>query len=438
MPVWLIPLLFLIGGFLALMFTGMPVPFAFALVNLVGAFVVWGGGIGLEQLVLSIYDSVTKFSMLPIIMFILMGEIMFQSEVAHHMLDTLKITIGRLPGRLALVTVVGAALFSTLSGSTMGTTAMLGDVLVPEMERQGYKKPMTLGPIIGSGGLAMMIPPTGLGVLLATIAEVSIGRFLIAIIVPGVLLALLYSTYVVVRCQLQPHLTPAHEIVHVSLSEKVVLYLKYVLPLGSIIFVVLGFIFLGVATPSQSAALGTIATFFLAAAYKGMNWQRFKNAVGGTTRVGGSILLILTGSTAFSQLLSFTGATRGLVNTVLNLPFPPLLIITSMIVVVLILGCIMDPPSIMMITLPVFMPIVDSLGFDSILFAVTILLAIEMGQTTPPFGMILFVMKGVAPSGTTMGDIYRAGLPFLACDLLLVMLMLSFPPIVLWLPNTMR
>ena len=435
---WLMPLVIIIGGFLVLMFMGMPIAFAFIMINVGGALLIWGGVPGMMQLILSIYESVTSFTIMPIIYFSLLGEVMFISGIAPRMIDAISKTLGRLPGRLSLVTVAGAALLSTMSGASIGTTALLGDVFLPEMEKRGYKKPMTLGPILGSGGLAMMIPPTGLGILLAALAQVSVGRFLIAIFIPGILLAVFYGAYVIIRCILQPDLTPTLDTVGLSIVEKIKLNFKYVLPMGLIIFLVLGLIFLGIATPSQSAAMGVIGAVFLAAVYKGLSLAMLKKAVKSTVLISGMVLIIMSAASAFSQLLAFTGASRGLIAAALQLSVDPLFIIVIMLIVALIMGTFMNPVSIMMITIPIYMPIVNRLGFDGIWFSAMLLLVMEMGQSTPPFGILLFVMKGVAPPGTSMMDIYKAGLPFLGCDLALLALMLFLPPIVLWLPAFMN
>jgi len=191
------------------------------------------------------------------------------------MMDALDKWLGRLPGRLSLLAVVGGSLFGTLSGSSMAGAAMLGSVLVPEMEKRGYKSQMSIGPILGSGGLAIMIPPSILGVLLAAVGLFSVGDFLIAIIIPGLLMALCYGSYIILRSLIQPHLAPTYDVAHVSLKEKLSLTLKYILPLGAIVFLVVGLIFLGVATPSESAALGAVGCFVLAFIHDAHDLLRF-------------------------------------------------------------------------------------------------------------------------------------------------------------------
>ncbi len=420
------------------MATGMPVFVSFMIVNVIGAFIFLGGEPGLVQLAINLKSGVTTFTLLALPLFILMGEVLFHSGIAPYMLGALDKLLGRLPGRLGLLAVAGGTLLSTLTGASMGSVAILGSTLVPEMEKRGYKKPMSLGPILGSGGLAIMIPPSGLAVLFGAIGEISIGRILIAIILPGLLMAVLYAAYIIGRCQLQPSIAPTYAVIPPSFSDKFMSTVKYILPIGFIIFMVLGLIFLGIATPTEAAATGAIGTFILAAAYRRLNWQVASKAINGAIRVTVMIFMIIVGAYAFSQILAFSGATRGLVSATLSLPLAPILVFIAMQVVVLLMGMFMSVSAIIMISLPLFMPIILGLGFDPVWFAVVTLINIEMGTTSPPFGLSLFVMKGVAPPDTTMGDIYKAALPFLFCDAIAMVLIIAFPAIALWLPGVMR
>jgi len=201
---WYLILLALIGGFLLLMISGLPVAFAFMAVNIVGAFLLWGGTLGLGELIHRSRDSVSMFALLPLPLFILLGEFLFRSGIVSGTLDGIDKWIGRLPGRLSLISIAASTILATVSGVSAGSVAMLGSTLVPEMEKRGYQKAMSLGPILGGGGLSIMIPPTALGVLFAAIAMLSVADFLIAIIVPGLLMAVFYACYVFARCILQP------------------------------------------------------------------------------------------------------------------------------------------------------------------------------------------------------------------------------------------
>ena len=435
---WQLALLLIVGSLIVMMVLGLPVAFCFMFVNLIGVYIFWGGLVGLEQLILTIFDTLISFTLMPLPLFVLMGEVMFLSGVAPNMIDALDKWLGRLPGRLGLLAVGGGTIFATLSGASMASVAMLGSTLVPEMEKRGYKKPMSLGPILGSGGLAIMIPPSVLAVLLGAIGRVSVGKILIAIIIPGLVMAALSTIYIVGRCRLQPSIAPSYDVTVPPLSERLLAILKYVLPLGLILFLVIGVMFVGIATPSEAAALGSIGVFFLAFVYRRLNWELVKKSFAGTVRITVMIFIIITAALAFAQILAFSGASRGLIELALGLPLPPILIIVVMMVVLLILGTFMDVVAMMLVTIPLYMPVIHALGFDPVWFAVIMLLNLEMADVSPPFGLGLFVMKGVAPADTTMGDIYRAVLPFLGCDLIAMALIISFPPLALWLPNLMR
>jgi tripartite ATP-independent transporter DctM subunit len=233
-------LILFFGGLAALLLVGLPVAIAFTLVNLVGVYVFWGGSIGLSQLILSIDSSVSTFVLVPVPMFILMGTMMFHSGVAYRMIDVLDQWLGRIAGRLAVLAVGAGALFGTLTGVAMGSVAMLGSTLVPDMERRGYARTLALGSILASGSLAILIPPSALAVILASLGKFSVGKLLIGIIVPGVLLACVYVVYIVVRCTLQPSLAPPYVVERRPLGPRLRDTVIYVLPPLSMVVLVIG------------------------------------------------------------------------------------------------------------------------------------------------------------------------------------------------------
>jgi len=427
---WYVTLTIVLVPLFALMLAGLPVAFAFLAINLVGSYILMGGFSGVEQLVLNTVGSLTSFTLIPIALFMIMGEAMFRSGIAIDLMDTLDKWFGKLRGRLALMAVGGGVLFSTLTGNSMGSIALLGSSLTPEMERRGYAKPMSLGPILGSSGLAIMIPPSSLAVVLGVIGDISIGRILIGIIVPGLLMALLYVLYILGRCHLQPHLAPSFDVPKVSLGEKLTATAVNILPLSVIVFSVVGVIFLGIATPSEAAATGAFATLLLAALRRRLTPKVFGDTMFSSANISVMVLLIVSGAVTFSQLLAFTGATFGMVDAVLSLDISDDAIVFMMIMLVVFMGMFMGPLPIMLITLPIFVPIVQQFGMDPIWFAALFLVAIETGATSPPFGAALFVMKAVAPKGTTMGDIYRAAIPFILLDLLAILLIFFIPELV--------
>ena len=424
---WWIPLLVIFGGAMFLLLKGIPVAFAFVIVNMLGVLILQGGGAAFNTFTASMYASVTSFTLLPITLFILMGEILWHSNVAFRAVDVLDKLMGRLPGRLSILTVASGTMFSSLSGSTMANTALLGTMLLPDMQRRGYKEPMSIGPIIASGGLAMIVPPSSLAVILAAIGKLSIGRLLIAALIPGLIMAALYIAYIVIRCKLQPELTPAYEVERTPWRERIVGIVKYLLPLGFIVFLVTGVIVIGMATPTEAAAMGCMGSFIVAFAYGGLTREVIVKSVTGTVKISVMMSAILIGAIGFSQIMAYSGATRGLLTAVGDLDIHPLLLIVCMQLVVLVLGTFMEQVAIMLITLPLYIPIVKLLGYDPIWFGVLMLINLEMALTTPPFGMLLFVMKGVAPPGTKIRAIYMAGLPFLVCDLIALAVVLLVP-----------
>ena len=435
---WWQALILLLGTMVVLMLSGMPVAIAFLFIDILGAVLFLGGEPGIIQLVVNMEESLTSFSLLPVPLFILMGEVMFHSKLGFKAIDVMDQWIGRIPGRLSLLAITGGAIFSTMSGSTLATTAILGSLLVPDMEKRGYSKTMAIGPVMGSGGLSMLIPPSALAILLAALNQISVGGLLIAGILPGCLMAFFYGSYVVIRCWLQPELAPSYEVSEIPIIAKIKGTVIHVLPLGLIIFLVIGLIFLGIATPSEAAALGALGTIVLAMAYRKMNVGILKSSIIGTVRITSMMFMIIVGSMTFSQIMAFSGASAGLIRVVTDLDLPPVMVLISMQVLLLFLGCFMDNLSMVMIAIPIFLPIVNALHFNTLWFSLIMLINMEMANTTPPFGLLLFVMKGVAPKNTTMGDIYKAGVPFLLCDALVMVLVMIFPQFALYLPGLMK
>lgn len=436
---WWVALAIVFGSMFILFMIGLPIAFSFLAINIVGVIVLWNGEAGLNQLILNIFSSVSKFSLLPIPMFILMGEIMFRTGLGFKVLDAVGKWFGNLPGRLSIVAVGSGTLFSVLSGSSVASTALLGSLLVPDMQKKGYSPAMTVGPILGSAGLATMIPPTALGILLASLASIPVGHFLFSIVIPGILLAIIFILYIIIRCYLQPELAPSYDVEKVSISEKLIGTIKYILPLGIIVFLLLGLIILGYATPTQSAVLGALGTIVLSMFYGGLTWKKFWDSLTGTLRSSVMIFMIIIGSTTFGQILSYTGVTGGLVQLVGNIEIHPIMILILIQMILLLLGCFMEPLSIMMMTLPVLMPIAKSLGFDPLWFGAIMLLNMQIATITPPFGMDLFAMKAVIPKGTiSMKEIYLAVIPFILLNLLVMALMIIFPSLTLWLPSFVK
>ena len=423
---WYAALALLLGLVVFFMFLGTPIAFGFLGANLIGAWIFMGGEAGLTQLLNNGFGALSKFSLVPIPLFLLMGELFFRTGLGMKMFNAIDRMMGRVPGRLSYVTILGGTAFSTLSGSSMGSTALLGSLLVPEMERRGYKKHMSMGPILGTGGLAIIIPPSALAVLLGTLAQIDIGRLLVAGVLPGLLLAGFYMVTVWIQTRIDPAAAPAYDVPPVPLMQKLRLFVTDIIPMISVMVIIVIMMLSGFATPSESAAFGALGVIILALLYRRMSWKALQESVVGALKVTLMAYIIVFGSATFSQLLAFSGASGGLIQWATGFDLAPIMMLMAMFAVLLLLGTFMEQISIMILTVPFFFPLAQTLGFDLIWFGIITLLALEISFSTPPLGLLLFVMKGVSP-GTQIGVIYRAAIPFIICSLLLVAFLIAFP-----------
>ncbi len=479
---WYAALVLLLGTVCLIMFMGLPVALAFFAANVVGTALFIYGDIGLVLMPMEFHNAI-KFTLVPISLFLLMGEILLQTGVAFKAIGAIDKMISRIPGRLSVVSVIGGTVFSSLSGSTIANTAILGSVLLPDMMKRGYKPSIAMGPIMAVGGIAMLIPPSALAVLLASLAEQSVAKLLIAGIVPGVLMAFLFFAYVIVRCVLDPTLAPTYEPDDGVLDQPVMLsvnwkgrelwqgsynggmkcsinrllpFFLYIMPLGSIFVVVVGSIFFKIAAPTEAAAMGCVASFaacYLFRIFKNIikisgidgadfDFSAIWRALIETAKINTMILFIITGSLVFSQALANSGATDGLLEQVTSLDLTPLGVVIIMMCVLLFLGAFMDQVSMLLLTLPFFLLGSTSLqaafNIDVTWLMVLMLITMEISLLTPPFGLLLYVMKGVAPFEVTLGQIVRSALPFVFIELAVLILLIAFPAVATWLPGQVQ
>lgn len=427
---WLLPFVSILGGLLVLMVGGVPIAFAFLGVTVVGVWILQGGGLAFQQLVLSMIGSVSSFALVPIPLFIFMGAVLWRSDLGQKAVDAIELSLGRLPGRLSLLALTSGGVFSALSGSTMANTAMLGRLLMPQMIGRKYADDMSMGPIMAAGGLAMMIPPSSLAVVLATLAKLSVAQVLIAAIVPGLLMAAGYAVYIITRAVVRPEAAPDARTEKVNWLLALKALSRDVFPLGIIILAVTGLIILGFATPTEAAAMGALASLLLCVFYRRLTFGLIRESLVDTLKISVMAFAILAGALGFTQILAYSGATSGLLAAVFALDITPLMAVIMMMVVVLILGCFMDQVAIMLITLPFFMPIVQAIGFDPVVFGVLMLVNLETALMTPPLGLLLMVMKGAAPPGTSLGRIYRAAIPYIVVNIVVIAFIIAFPQMV--------
>jgi tripartite ATP-independent transporter DctM subunit len=433
---WIEASILLFGGLVLLMAFGLPVAFAFLAINIVGAAIFLGGQMGLIQFSRNAVQSITSFALTPIPFFVLMGEVLFHSGVAMKAIDAFALLIRRVPGRLSVIAIVAGTVFSAISGSTIATTALLGSLMLPTMLARGYHPKMAMGPIMGIGGVDMLIPPSALTVLLGSLAGISISGLLIGGVIPGLMLSAMFVGYIVLRAVIDPSLAPAEVLDKApSFAERWLPFLIYVLPLLSIFGLVVGAMSAGWATPTEAAALGAAGTIVAALVYGRLTFDNLMKALLGTVGISGTILFIIIGATTFSQVLSFSGVANGIIGLIMGQGLSPMTVLIGMVLILLFLGCFVDQVSMMLITLPFFMPLVQQLGIDPIWFGIVFLICMQLGLLTPPFGLLLFTMKSVAPASVNMNQIYWAAIPYVLFGALVLVLILLFPPIATWLPR---
>jgi tripartite ATP-independent transporter DctM subunit len=427
----------MLGGSTALLLLGLPVAFTFIGVNIIGAAIWLGGEPGVQQLARNSVISITSFSLTPIPLFILMGEVLFHTGIAVKVIDGVERLIAQVPGRLAVVAVVAGTIFSAISGSTIATTAMLGGLMVPVMLARGYHPTMATGPIMAIGAVDMLIPPSALTVLLGSFSGISISKLLIGGVMPGLILSVAFVAYIIVRVQITPSLAPRTPLTEYHGWARLLPFFKYVAPLVSIFAIVVISMSAGWATPTESAAIGAFATMTMAILYRALTLKNLFASLRGTVAISTIILFIILGATTFAQILSFSGASSGLVSQLLGLGLSPMAIVAGMMLILIFLGIFVDQVSMMLITLPIFMPIVQRLGIDQVWFGVMFLICMQLGLLLPPHGLLLMTMRGVAPPQVTMTHIFVAVIPYLTLSLLVLALVFFVPAVALWLPRVL-
>ena len=429
----LITLTIAFGVLIILFCLGLPIALSFLAMDIVGLYLIFGER-GMGLLANSIFDSVGTFMMSPIPLFILLGEIFYQSKVVNYAFDAIDKWVGGVRARLHIVTLIFATIFGAISGAGMAMCAMLGTTVLPEMVDRGYDKKLGVGVILGGGCLDPLIPPSILAVLIGSLANTSIAKLLISGIGPGLLYAAMLIIYVLVYVKIKPELAPPY-LVSSTFREKMVALLLF-FPFILIIFVVIGLMMMGVVTPTESAAVGVVASMIMAICYKKFTFSLLKSSLIGAIKVSTMVLLIVAGAKAFSQILAISGATKGLVELVVKFQLPPLLLLAVLQGIPFFLGCFIDQIAIMLITIPVYLPVIEKAGFDPIWFWCLFLINMTVGGITPPFGYMLFTLKAASPT-TALHEVYRAAVPIVFIILLGMVLIVMFPQIAIWLPNVM-
>ncbi len=433
-PMWVVgvgmPLMLI-----ATLLSGLPVAFSLSFVGTVTILLIWGPA-AMTMLPTASFSSIASFILICVPLFLLIGENLIHSGISDSAYDMMYKWLGRLPGGVAVATIATAAVFGAISGFAPAVCTIMGKMALPEMLKRRYDKGLAAGCILGGAALDLLIPPSILMVVLGFASGESIGKLYFSGLSAGVMIVLMFVVYVVLRAILQPKWCPVQ--VEAPTWRERAGTLKNGLPLAAVILLILGTVFVGIATPTESAALGFWATLVLVFLYRKFKIRKMTNTLSMTAQFTAMLFMIVIGATLFSRAVAYSGIGEALVSWITSLGWSPWLILIALQVLVLVMGCFMDAASIIFITIPFFMPIVKALGFDTFWFASVMMINLDLGTITPPFGLNLFVLKAVAPPEMSMMDIIKGALPFILIYVLAIVLAMVFPQIVLWLPNLMR
>jgi C4-dicarboxylate transporter DctM subunit len=418
--------------FLMLIF-GMPVAFALGVAGMVGLFMKGGLDMVLGFLHTTPLSTTSSYELLTIPMFMLMAEFIIVSKIAEELFDSAKVWLGRTPGGLAISTALAGAGFGAISGSSTASASTLSGTSIPAMLKNNYDPRLAAGVVAISGTLAMLIPPSIAIVLYGLIAQVSIGKLLVAGIVPGILVTLVIILTVLVLVAINPSHAPAGA--RYTLREKMA-SLRVVGPMLALIMLVTGCVYLGIATPTESASLGAFGAMVIALMRKKLNWSSLLEALQKAAHTSCMIILIVICARIFGYYFTLTGFTQELVAYVGQLDVSRWVVFAIIILMYLVLGCIMDQIAILFLTVPVVLPLIISLGFDPIWFGIIVIVTAEVGLVTPPVGLNVFVVS--AYSKIPVKDVFIGVTPHVIAHLFIILLLCVFPSLVLWLPSTLN
>jgi tripartite ATP-independent transporter DctM subunit len=434
---WWVALSSGIGLLLALLFLGIPVFVAFLILNVAGILVLMGpAGFGLFAN--SIFTTATITALATVPLFIVMGEILFRSGAMEAVFDSLDRLVGRIRGRQYVLCILLSAILGALSGAAMAVAGLLGRSLLPEMLKRGYNTRLSAGVILAGASLDPIIPPSVLAILIATLAEISTASLLIAGIIPGLLLMCLFLIYVMYRVWRDPSLAPdiAADSATQPKTSAAVAALR-ILPCAFVFFMVMGLIMFGVATPTEAAATGVLGAIIVAIVYRKFSFRMLADSFVAAATVSGLLLVIMCCAVMFSQLLTFTGATRAVAELVAQLGLSATLMLFAMMALPFVLFMFLDQLALMLVLIPIYQPLLKLYAFDPIWFWTLFLIVATVGGLTPPFGYVLFALKSAAPSLPTT-EIYRASWPFVWLIVLGMGILVIFPDLVTVLPNLTR
>ncbi len=380
------------------------------------------------------WNNTSGSAMMALPFFIWMGEILFRSRISSDLFRGLAPWMDAIPGRLVHVNVLACTFFAAVSGSSAATTATVGKITVPELERRGYDHDLSIGSLAGAGTLGFMIPPSMMMLVYGIIGDVSIGKLFIAGFIPGFMIASMFSAYILIRCLVTPALAPKADDHH-GWAERIGA-IPAIAPVIILVFVVLGSIYAGWATPTEAGAVGVVGALFFAALTRSLSWEVFRVSLINSVKTSCMIMLIVMGASYLSNVMGFLGITRALTEFVVSMKLSPYMLIFCLTILYLILGCLVDGFSMIVMTAPLVLPLVEAAKFDPVWFGIYLVVMIELAQVTPPVGFNLFVISGL--SNDDLFRIAKAALPFFLIMLLATVLLTAFPEIALYLPSKMK
>jgi len=433
MSIGLLTLLFF-GALLFFLVLGLPLSFVLGGVSVVFLYFTWGPE-AFYMVASQMWGSMGSFTLVAIPLFVFMAMLLERTGVAEALYRMMHLWWGGLRGGLAIGTVAICTIFAAMVGISGAAVVTMGTIALPAMIERGYDKKMAIGAISAGGGLGVLIPPSVLMVLYSLITGVSVGKLFAAGIIPGIVMALLIGGYVFIRCWLQPSMGPALPKEERGNWNEKLLALRAVLLPMVIVLMVLGSIMFGVATPTEAAAVGVLGAMIAGIVHRTLTWALVRESLIRTMKLTGMIVWILFAAHAFSSAYQGMGAQAFIEGLMAYIPGGPWGTMIFIQVVLFLLGMVLDPVGIMLITLPVFLPVITNLGFDPIWFGVLFIINMEIGYQTPPFGFNLFYLKGIVPKDITMGDIYSSVIPYTLVLIGGMILLMIFPALVTWLPS---
>jgi len=432
----MLPLSGLIGiaAMFVLLMLGVPIAFAMAITGAVGLWILEGPGPALAHTTLIPWDEGRSFVFVTIPLFVLMGQLVFHTGLARDLYGAVRTWIGKVPGGMAITSVVACGAFGAVTGSSIATVATMGAIVMPEMRRYNYNPRLATGALAASGTLGILIPPSVIFIFYGVMTETSIGELFIAGIVPGVLTALMFSVIILVRCVITPSLGPPGP--GATWSERWSSTAGLV-PIMALFGLVIGGIYAGVFTPTEAAGVGCSGVLVTAAARRSLTGTAMGKALEETALISAMIFAIIVGGYLFARFLAVTGTTQAMVEILIDMDLGRVFFLILLVVLYILLGAMLDVFGMLVLTIPFVMPVVRGLGIDPVWFGVFAVVMAELALVTPPIGANVFVMRRTAPE-VPMGEIFMGVLPFVLGELVVIALLIAFPEIALWLPRQMR